>query len=77
MASASGGAMGLTLPCGSPDVRKVLRLARRRSRDLPCLQAPSAGTKPCPGYRDGLAEGREETRRALLEAGCRGGGAGA
>jgi len=33
----------------------------------PVCKAPSAGTKPCPGYCEGLAEGREETWRALLE----------
>ena len=33
----------------------------------PICKAPSAGTKPCPGYCEGLAEGREETWRALLE----------
>lgn len=33
----------------------------------PICKAPSVGTKPCPGYCEGVEDGREEVWRALLE----------
>lgn len=33
----------------------------------PVCKAPSVGTKPCPGYCEGVEDGREESWRAILE----------
>lgn len=33
----------------------------------PVCKAPSVGTKPCPGYCEGVEDGREDVWRALLE----------